>query len=80
MDILDMKIIPDKIIMEGETVLTQYIVPYWSLNYINQSKHILVKFILLYCSFKFFCIPESFIANISHQLFDYTMTFVNLHH
>ena len=48
MNILDMKIIPDKIIMEGETVLTQYIVPYWSLNYINQSKHIIIQFIFLF--------------------------------
>ncbi len=24
--------------MEGKTVLTQYIVPYWSLSYINASK------------------------------------------
>ena len=27
-----------------------------------------------------FCIPESFNTNISHQLFDYTITFVNLQH
>jgi hypothetical protein len=26
---------------------------------------------------KLFCIPESFNTNISHQLFDYTITFVN---
>ena len=47
MNILDMKIIPDKIIMEGETVLTQYIVPYWSLNYINQSNTFLIYFSLI---------------------------------
>ena len=27
-----------------------------------------------------FCIPESFNTNISHQLFDYTITFVNSQH
>ena len=27
-----------------------------------------------------FCIPESFNTNISHQLFDYTITFVNPQH
>ena len=26
------------------------------------------------------CIPESFNTNISHQLFDYTITFVNSQH
>ena len=30
--------------------------------------------------FKTFCIPESFNTNISHQLFDYTITFVNTQH
>ena len=32
-----MKITPDLIMMEGETVLTQYIIPYWSLDYVNTS-------------------------------------------
>ena len=32
-----MKITPDKIMMEGETVLTQYIIPYWNLEYVNKS-------------------------------------------
>ena len=32
-----MKITPDKIMMEGETVLTQYIIPYWNLDYVNKS-------------------------------------------
>ena len=30
--------------------------------------------------FKWVCIPESFNTNISHQLFDYTITFVNSQH
>ena len=29
-------------------------------------------------TFNFLCIPESFNTNISHQLFDYTITFENL--
>ena len=32
---------------------------------------------LEYLHRKIFCIPESFTVNISHQLFDYTITFVN---
>ena len=28
----------------------------------------------------YFCLPESFNKNISHQLFDYTITFVNSQH
>ena len=32
-----MKITPDMIMMEGETVLTQYIIPYWNLDYVNKS-------------------------------------------
>ena len=31
-------------------------------------------------NFKIFCIPEGFITNISHQLFDYTTTFVKSQH
>ena len=27
-----------------------------------------------------FCIPESFNTNISHQIFDYTITFLNKQH
>ena len=29
---------------------------------------------------KVYCIPESFNTNISHQLFDYTLTFLNSQH
>ena len=29
---------------------------------------------------KVICIPESFNSSISHQLFDYTITFVNSQH
>ena len=29
-------------------------------------------------SFHILCVPESFNMNISHQLFDYKITFVNL--
>jgi len=32
-----MVITPDQIVMEGETVLTQYIIPFWSLSYVNQT-------------------------------------------
>ena len=32
-------ITPKHIFMEGDTVLTQYIVPKWSLKYINESKN-----------------------------------------
>ena len=30
--------------------------------------------------FNIFCLPENFNTNILHQLFDYTLTFVNSHH
>jgi len=33
-----MEITPDSILMEGETVLTQYILTYWKLDYVNSSK------------------------------------------
>ncbi len=32
------KIEPSRIIMEGDTLLTQYYVPQWSLKYVNESK------------------------------------------
>jgi len=31
-------ITPDRIVMEGKTVLTQYIILSWTLGYSNQSK------------------------------------------
>ena len=34
-----MEITPDSILMEGETVLTQYILTYWKLDYVNSSKY-----------------------------------------
>ena len=39
-----------------------------------------IRFHLKIMNIKFFCIPESFNTNISHQLFEYTITFVNSQH
>ena len=33
----DIYLYPDQVFMEGETVLTQYIIPYWDLDYTNTS-------------------------------------------
>ena len=38
----------------------------------GQRKPVLITFV--------FCLPESFNTNISHQLFDYKITFVNSQH
>ena len=37
-------------------------------------------FVVMQPVFNKFCIPESFNTNISHQLFDYLITFVNKQH
>ena len=34
------RIVPDLIMMERDTVLTQYTIPYWSLQYLNQCKDV----------------------------------------
>ena len=36
--------------------------------------------LLTLIAFNFLCIPESFNTSSSHQLFDYTITIVNLQH
>ena len=65
---------------------------FWFVGCITPYKHLLFKILvclkITYSSVKLstnnFCtyeaIPESFNTNISHQLFDYTITFVNPQH
>ena len=44
-------------------------------NFIMFNNHIYYN---NFCNLNKFCIPESFNTNISHQLFKYTITFVNI--